>query len=199
MTALAFLDFALKNKHQSVVFTAAGSALGKMVSFLFEKNNIKVLNIVRNAASVDALRSEGRKFVLNSSAEDFKVKFKKWCLENKTTLLLDAVGGELLSSLLPELPAGSTILLYGNLSQQKIEFLPTELLRENKKIIGFFLGHWIEENGMIKTVRNLFQVNNLLKNGMETSVQAIFSLKDIQQAVDLYETNMSLGKVLLME
>lgn len=197
MTALAFLDFAKKNKHKSVVFTAAGSALGKMVSSLFEKNNIKVLNIVRNRASEEALKSEGRKFVVNSLAEEFTVKFKKWCLEYKPTLLLDAVGGAMLTSLLPHLPAGSTILLYGNLSQQKIEFLPTELLRESKKIIGFFLGHWIEENGMIKTVSNLFRVNNLLKNGMETKVQATFSLNEIQEAVDLYERNMSGGKIIL--
>lgn len=85
-------------------------------------------------------------------------------------MLLDAAGGGLLNSLLPDLPAGSTVLLYGNLSQQKIKFLPTELLCENEKIIGFFLGHWIDEIGMIKTIRNLFKVNNLLKNGMETRV-----------------------------
>jgi len=197
MTALAFLDDALKNKHKSVAFTAAGSALGKMIAALFEKNQIKVLNIVRNEASLKTLKEEGRKYVLNSAEKDFQLKFKEWCFENKATLLLDAVGGEMLNSLLPVLPASSTVLLYGNLSQQKIEFLPTELLRANKKIVGFFLGHWIEENGMLKTVRNLFKVNSLLKNGMETKVQATFPITEIQGAVDLYEKNMSLGKVLL--
>lgn len=196
MTALAFLDFAKKNKHKAVINTAAGSALGEMVASLFEKNNIKVLNIVRNDKAAELLKENGRT-VLNSSAPGFQNEFKKWCSENKATLLFDAIGGEFINRVLADLPAGSTVMLYGNLSQQKIEFLPTELLRENKKIIGFFLGHWIEENGMIKTVRNLFQVNNLLKKGMETKVQATFSLKDIQQAVDLYEGNMSLGKVLV--
>lgn len=197
MTALAFLDFTLKNKHKSVVFTAAGSALGKMVSLLFKRNKIKVLNIVRSDAASKALIDENRQNVLSSSEKGFQLQFKNWCTENKATLLLDAVGGELLNSLLLALPASSTVLLYGNLSQQKIEFLPTELLRENKKIIGFFLGHWIEENGLIKTVRNLFKVNSLLKNGLETNVQASFSLNNIQQAVELYEGNMSLGKVLV--
>ena len=197
MTALAFLDFAKKNNHKSVVLTAAGSALGKMAYSLFAKNQIKVLNMVRNELSTEALKKEGRKNVLGSSEKDFQLQFKKWCSENKAKLLLDAVGGEFLSGLLPGLPAGSTILLYGNLSQQKIEFLPTELLRENKKIIGFFLGHWIEENGMLKTLRNLIKVNNLLKGGMETRVQATFPLNKTQEAVKLYEKNMSLGKVVL--
>jgi NADPH:quinone reductase-like Zn-dependent oxidoreductase len=197
MTALAFLDFAKKNKHKAVISTAAGGALGKLISNLFEKNQIKMLNIVRNEEAAEKLRKENRKNVMHSSEIDFQNKLKNWCEVNKATLLFDAVGGELLSSLLPILPACSTVLLYGNLSLQKIEFMPTELLRENKKIVGFFLGHWIEENGMIKTASNLINVNHLLKKGMETRVQASFSLNDIQKAVDLYEGNMSLGKVLL--
>jgi NADPH:quinone reductase-like Zn-dependent oxidoreductase len=197
MTALAFLDFARKNKHHAVVNTAAASALGKITASLFEKHHIKVLNIVRNEASLRELEKQHRQYVLNSMVPDFPVKFKEWCDQMHATLVFDAVGGELVNRVLDLLPANSTIMLYGNLSGEKIEFLPTQLVRENKKITGFFLGQWITDNGMIKTILNLMKVNALLKKGMETPVQAVYSLDKVQQAVELYEKNMGKGKVLL--
>ncbi len=174
MTALAFLDYARKNKHKAIVNTAANSALGKMMVPIFEKHHIKVLNIVRNEEGANELMKQKFRYILNSSDTDFPIKLKKWCDEMNAGLFLDAVGGEMINRVLDCLPANSTILLYGNLSQEKIEFLPTQLLRENKKISGFFLGHWIEEKGMMKTIIHLLKVNSLLKKGMETRIQAIF-------------------------
>jgi NADPH:quinone reductase-like Zn-dependent oxidoreductase len=197
MTVLAFLDFARKNHHKAVVNTAAAGALGRIVAVLFAKHHIKVLNIVRNLESLNAIEKQENSFGFNSADPDFMIDFKEWCEKNNATLMLDAVGGELVNRVLTLLPARSTIILYGNLSQEKIEFLPTQLLRENKKIIGFFLGHWIHENGLMKTVFNLIKANSLLKNGLETNVQAVFNLENIQQAVELYEKNMTKGKVLL--
>jgi NADPH:quinone reductase len=197
MTALALLDIARKSKHRAVINTAASGALGKMITAIFERQNIQVLNIVRSAEGIKELEKLKCKHVLNSSDPDFEMKFRQWCEEKKATLMLDAVGGEMINRVLVHLPAGSTILLYGNLSQQKIEFLPTQLLRENKKIVGFILGHWIAENGMLKALMTLIKVNRLLRKGMETRVQAVFPLEDVQEAVELYRANMGKGKVLL--
>ncbi len=197
MTALAFLDIARKGKHKAVILSAAASALGKMISILFEKHHIDVLNIVRSDDAVSELQKRGCRHILKSTEDDFPEKVKGWCAEMKAKLMFDAVGGELVNPLLDYLPVGSTIILFGNLSQQKIEFLPTQLVRENKKMIGFFLGHWIEENGMLKAALNLVKVNRLLKNGMESKVQAVFTLDDIQKAVEIYEGNMGGGKVIV--
>jgi NADPH:quinone reductase-like Zn-dependent oxidoreductase len=197
MTALAFLDYAKRNRHQAVVNTAANGALGRMINSIFEKHHIKVLNIVRSEGAAGNIYSGKYSFLLNSRDNDFTTKFKKWCEEMDARLMLDAVGGELVNKVLDCLPANSTILLYGNLSQKQIEFLPTKLVRENKKMIGFFLGHWIAENGMVKTIFNLIKVRKLLAKGMETQIQAVFSLDTVQQAVERYEANMSEGKVLL--
>jgi len=197
MTALAFLDIARKNHHKAVVNTAAAGALGRMIAVLFAKHHIKVLNIVRNLESLKAIEKHENSFGFNSADPDFSINFKEWCEKNNATLMLDAVGGKLVNRVLTLLPPNSTILLYGNLSQEKIEFLPTQLLRENKKIIGFFLGHWVHENGLTKTIINLMKANAWLKNGLETKVQAVLNLENIQQAVELYENNMSQGKVLI--
>jgi NADPH:quinone reductase len=197
MTALAFLDIAKSGNHKAVVLSAAASALGGMITPLFTQSQIKTLNLVRNEAGVAELMKRGCKDFLNTSADDFHVRFMEWCLDNKPSLMFDATGGELVNDILDHLPANSTIVLYGNLSQQKIEFLPTQLLRDNKKMTGFFLGHWIAEKGLLKTIRTLLRVNRLLKGGMKTKVQATMPLEEIRKAVELYEHNMGKGKVIL--
>jgi hypothetical protein len=50
---------------------------------------------------------------------------------------------------------------------------------------------------MLKNIRNLMKVRKLLQQGMETYVQAIFPLQEAQKAVELYESGMGKGKVLL--
>ena len=197
MTALAFLNYARKNRHQAVVNTAASGALGKMIATLLKKHHIDVLNIVRSEEALHDLKKQGTRHVLNSAEPDFPVKLKEWCEKMHAGLVLDAVGGAWINSVLDYLPVNSTILLYGNLSQEKVHFLPIQLLRESKKMVGFFLGHWVEEQGMFKTILNLRKVNGLLKGGMETRVQAVLPLQEIQKAVEMYEGNMSGGKVLL--
>ncbi len=197
MTALAFLDYARKNRHKAVVMTAAASALANMAALLFAQHGIKVLNIVRSLASAEELQKTGRQHILSSSEPDFTVKFREWCRVHDARLMFDAVGGDMVNQLLDEMPPGSAIVLYGNLSGQKVEFLPPQLVRESKQLVGFFLGHWIHGQGMINTIFHLRKVNELLKKGMESRVQGVFSLDKVQEAVEAYEGNMGKGKVMI--
>jgi len=197
MTALAFLDYARKYKQAAVVSTVAGGALGKMVSGILEKKGIRVLNIVRSEKSMRELREGGAREILSSETDDFAEKLGGWCLDNKAGLILDAIGGEFVNRVIGHLPPNTVILLYGNLSQKQVEFMPQQLLRKHNGIVGFFLGEWVARQGMLKTIRRLMKVNRLLKHGMETKVQATFSLQDINKAIEVYEKDMSGGKVIL--
>jgi NADPH:quinone reductase-like Zn-dependent oxidoreductase len=198
MTALALLDIAKRGGHKAVVNTAAAGALGKMMNSLFERHGISVLNVVRHEEGLKKLAGRGVRHAMSTSGKDFPVIFKTWCEEMHASLVFDAVGGEFVNPVLPLLPAGSTIILYGNLSKQRVEFMPPLLVRENKQITGFFLGRWIHENGMLKALRNLIRIKKLLADGkVETPVQAVFPLAEVQQAMDTYEADMGGGKVLL--
>ena len=136
-----------------------------MISRLFARHGIQVLNIVRNEDGLNKLLEKGEKHVLNSSSAGFEERFRSWCSEMNATLVFDAVGGEFVNIALPLLPPGSTIIVYGNLSRKPVEFMPPLLVRENKKVIGFFLGHWITENGMLKALRNLFKIKEAAPGG----------------------------------
>jgi hypothetical protein len=56
----------------------------------------------------------------------------------------------------------------------------------------------MKDNGLIKTLRNLNRVRQLLKNEIKITVQNRFPLDKAQDAIDTYLNNMTGGKVLLI-
>jgi hypothetical protein len=51
---------------------------------------------------------------------------------------------------------------------------------------------------MIKNIMNLREVGRLMSTEMKIKIQGRFPLEKAQEAVDLYLSNMSAGKVLLV-
>ena len=56
----------------------------------------------------------------------------------------------------------------------------------------------MKENGLLKIVRNINRVRQLLKNDIKVTIQDRFPLDKAQFAVDTYLNNMTGGKVLLV-
>ena len=197
LTALALTDIAVKGRHKAVVITAASGALGKMLNSLMKKKRIKVINVVSDSNKQASLKKEGMTEVLNSGDSDFLRQLTECIVRLQPSLVLDAAGGGMINQMLDILPEGADFILYGNLSKQKIEFMPTSLVRTSKKMRGFFLGHWISEAGLLKTILFLIKANRLIKRGMTTKINKVFKLDEINDAVSAYQKNMTGGKVLI--
>ena len=67
MTAVAFFDMILHDKHKAIVNSAAAGALGGMIRFLGNKYKIPVINVVRNDQQAQMLQADGAKYVLNNT------------------------------------------------------------------------------------------------------------------------------------
>jgi NADPH:quinone reductase-like Zn-dependent oxidoreductase len=197
MTALAFFDIVKKNKHKAIISTAAAGALGRMIDFLGEKYNVPVINIVRKEEQLIHLLEQGSKYVLNSSSENFSKKLHTLAHELNATVVLDAVGGKGTSHLINALPYGGSLIIYGSLSGEQPELNFRVLVGENKTISGFYLVNWSKDNGLFKTIRNVIRVRKLLKDDIKIQIQARFTLDKAQEAMDVYLSNMTAGKVLL--
>lgn len=197
MTALALLDIARKGRHRALVSTAANGALGTLIHTFSESRGIEVLNVVRTEEAAGKLEREGRKFVLSIGSAGFLSRLQEWCIAHDCRLMLDAVGGEMVNRVLDVLPDSTRIILYGNLSQQKVEFMPPQVVRRSLRIEGFVLSHWIREAGMVKVLRNLITANRMVKRGLATTVQGAFPLERAEEAVEAYRVEMGKGKVIL--
>ncbi len=47
LTVIGMLDVTIKEGHKAIIHNAGSSALGKMMTRLFHKNNIPVISVVR--------------------------------------------------------------------------------------------------------------------------------------------------------
>jgi len=198
MSALAFFDIVKSEKHAAIVNTAAASALGRMIVRLGRRYQVPVINVVRRREQADLLRSLGAEFVLQSTDANFGGDFHALARRLNATLILDAVGGELARHLLETAPARSTLLLYANLSGEEINFDPHGLWSEDKRIAGFFLGNWAAKRGIFQTLRDIRRVQQLGATDLQSTIQRRLPLSAAQQAVELYQNNMTAGKVLLV-
>jgi NADPH2:quinone reductase len=198
MTAVAFFDIILHDKHKAIINSAAAGALGGMIRFLGIKYGISVINVVRNEQQAQMLKASGAKYVLNNADPDFTNQLYLLSHELEATLALDPISGSYTQQLLEALPYGGIVIVYGNLSggEQGTSLRP--LVLDNKKIHGFYLANWMKDNGMLKTIRNLIRVRQLLKNDFKITIQNRFPLDKTQLAIDTYLNNMTGGKVLLI-
>jgi len=198
LTALAFIEIAKEKKHKAIINNAAASALGRIVELLCYKENIPLINIVRNSKQAELLKSAGSKYVLDSSEPAFIEDIGTLSDRLNATLLFDSVCSRQLEKIIDVLPAKSSVIIYGNLSgEEQILINPRTLIDKDISISGFFLGNRSKENGLFKNMMNLRKVGALMSSDMKIKIQGSFPLTRAQEAVDTYLANMTEGKVVL--
>ena len=202
MTSLAFFDLYRKTpnpsgKTRGIINTAAASALGQMVIRLGKQQHIPVISVVRRDEQVEMLQKAGAEFVLSSATPDFEIQLKELSHRLNTTIIFDAVGGEMPQKLLSAAPKGSNLFIYGRLSGDVCEILPGELIFTGNQIKGFWLTNWLHEQGMLKTLLNIRKIQSMINTELKTNINRTFQPEEISEAIETYTANMSKGKVLL--
>jgi len=197
MTAMAFMQMAREGKHQAMVNNAAASSLGKMLIRLSISRGIPLINIVRKEEHVSALKALGATHVLNSTSPGFKEEFSEIAQKLNATLILDAVTGSQSAILLDAAPRGSTLVAYARLSGDPLTANPRVLITEEKSIVGFQLGNWLQTKGLLFKLRFVNSVKKQLGNELSSHISSTYPLEHAGDAVSHYRAHMSEGKVLL--
>ncbi len=198
LTALAFLDLARQGRHAAIVSNAAASALGRMIIRLGRTEGVPVISIVRRPEQVAVLRALGAEHVLDSSEDGYAAGLRELAHRLRATLFLDAVGGAQTQTLVDAAPAGSTIVAYAALAGEPSVFNARTLIGDDKKIVGFYLGHWAAHKGLLRTVRDIVRVQRLAGTDLQTTVRRRLPLSAAQEAIETYRHDMTAGKVLLV-
>ena len=121
LTAIGMLKRAREDyKAQAVIQTAAASQLGRMVVRLAQQDGIPLINIVRKEEQVKILKDLGAEHVLNSTDADFLEKLRDLAKQLRATVCFEAIGGKFTGTVMTCMPASSTCMLYGLLSEQAI-------------------------------------------------------------------------------
>jgi NADPH:quinone reductase len=197
MTALGFMDLIKQGRHKAFAINAAASSLGKMILKLALLYNIPSIHIVRRPEQVKQLFDIGAEHVLCSAENDFKEKLQLLCVKLGATIFFDAVGGMQTTIFTEVSPSGSTIVLYANLSEEPFTVYPRQILQNDKVIRGFSLGSFTAGKSLFQKLHMLNEMKNMAGSALQSNVQKIYGMHDINAALTFYRENMSLGKVLI--
>lgn len=198
LTAYALMDRARRERHAAIVQTAAASALGQMILRLGRRWSIPVVNIVRRPQQVDLLRGLGAEYVLDSSAERFDEELRHVCHDLRTTLAFDVVGGAMTGRLMSAMPSRSCVTVMGNLAGEPCGGLdPDDLVFNAKRVDSFWLTRWIDQQNVLRFLRTIGKVQNLLGAELQTPVRDRLPLDEAVAGLRAYQAHMSAGKILL--
>jgi NADPH:quinone reductase len=199
LTAIEFIEIAKQNRHKAIINNAAASSLGRMLELLAVKNGIEIINIVRSSTNAELLKSQGSHNVIDSSDPSFLANLETMAGQLKATLLFDSVLSDHLAGMIGALPSGSNVIIYGNLSlTEHINIDPRDLIDNDIRISGFYLGARAKENGILRNMLNLIRVGKLMSSDMKIKIAGRYPLEKAREAIDAYVNNMSAGKVLLI-
>lgn len=196
VSAWALIEIARQRNVKALVQTAAASQLGRMLIRLAQREKLTLINIVRRPEQVELLRVLGAEYVLNSNSPDFAEELASLCAAQQANLAFDAVGGELVGQVLKAMPKGSTVMVYGALADGACQIDPRSLIFENKHVTGFWLTDWISQINPLNFARITKNVQKLLIDELASTIQGRFKLAEAQNALELYQNNMTGGKVL---
>ena len=200
LTAMGLLETARRGGHRAAVQTAGASQLGRMLVAMASELTFPVINVVRREAQVELLKSMGAAHVLNSSDDDFVERLGAIAAELQATAAFEAIGGEMTGTLFNVLPEGSTVFVYGALSEAACDNIdPIELIFRGKTVTGFYLGAWLRERGSLDVLRAASRAQKMLIDGrIETKVQRTVSLEEAVDGLRQYVNHMTDGKLLMM-
>ncbi len=197
LTALGFVETMRAGGFKAIVHTAAASNLGQMLNRICLNDGIELVNIVRKPEQVELLKSQGAKYVLNSSDDNFMRDLTAAIEATEAYVAFDATGGGDLGSRIltcmekaalkdTELPGpyGSNIFkqlyIYGSL-----DMAPTVINRNfgfSWGINAWLLTPFIQKVGPEKTQALQKRVANELTTTFASHYSDEISLTDALQA-----------------
>ncbi|MCG8306619.1 MAG: zinc-binding dehydrogenase [Cytophagales bacterium] len=197
VSVMAMLDIAKKGGHRAIANTAAASALGQLMNHVCAEKNLPVVNIVRRKDQVELLKSQGARYVVDSSSKTYSDELSRIFSQLNVTLAFDAIAGHSTFELMDALPHGGEVMVYGGLSEQPVQTHPGKLIFESKKISGFWASEWISRQSVPKMLRMFRKIQNLIAEEHQTKIQKRVSLEEAYDGISLYLERMTAGKVLV--
>jgi NADPH:quinone reductase-like Zn-dependent oxidoreductase len=193
-TAIAMTQHVLKiPRGETLLQTAAGSALGKMIIRLGRANGFRTANVVRRREQVEELMKLGADRVIVE--EDGPLAEQ---LNERVRYAIDPVGGPTGTQAALCLGQGGRLLAFGALSGEPLRVDPRFLITTGASVEGFWLGSWMKRQS-IPTVLGLFkQMRRLIREGVATTkIAKEYPMDAVAEAVRHAASDAKGGKILL--
>jgi NADPH:quinone reductase-like Zn-dependent oxidoreductase len=171
-----------------------------MLVALANEDGYPLISVVRRDEQAALLKSRGARHVLNSSSDGFADELKALGERLGATAAFEAISGDTTGTLHNAMPRGSTVYVYGALSEEPCGNIdPVQLIFYEKTVTGFYLGHWLRRRGAFGVLRAARRAQQMLIDGrIETTIQRRLRLDEAAEGLRQYVAHMTEGKVLIV-
>jgi NADPH2:quinone reductase len=192
-TALVMTRYVLRvPRGGTLLQTAAGSSLGKMIIRLGRHEGFRTINVVRRQEQVEVLKKLGADEVICAEGPEVAERVSALTKGQGVRYALDPVGGETGTAVVNSLADWGRVLLFGLLSDQPVSVDPRLLLTGCKNVEGFLLSDWARQQSVLTMIGVFRRVIRLMRAGILTTDRVVtYPLAEYARAV---EEAMSAGK-----
>lgn len=196
LTAWALLQESNVKKNDWVILSAGNSSVSKLIIQFAKNKGIKTIPIIRNLEQKEELINLGANLVIKSDNKDIEQQIRELVKTANISGFLDAVGGDLASTIIKVISPNSKIIHYGLFSDQNIHYHNSDIIFKNLTVKGFGIDGWINHKIKVE-LDNIWIdiIKEVIKKDFRMDIASKYSLKEFKEAI-VESKNSKDGKVL---
>ena len=181
-----------------MIQNAANGAVGRMVAQLAAARGINVVGLVRRAAGVEELRSQGIERVVATDAEGWQDQVTAITGGAPIVAGVESVGGQAAADIVSTLAEDATLVVFGAMASPMMQIPSGAVIFKQVTIKGFW-GSVVSRTMPAETKQQLFGelITRVLDGSLTLPVADTFAFEDVRDAVRASDTAGRVGKVLL--
>lgn len=197
-SALTLLDSLGLQEGDWMVQNTANGAVGRYVAQLAAARGIHVLGLVRRAAAVEELASQGITDVVSTDSDDWRTRVKEVTGGAPIKAGVDSVGGAAAGQVLSLVAEDGLLVIFGAMDSTTLELNVGDVLFKQVTVKGFW-GNKVAGAMSADERRAAFgELMSRIADGTLTlTVDSVHPLEEIAVAVEASARPGRLGKVLL--
>lgn len=199
LTAWILVHRVLKlRRDETVLVSAAGSALGRMVLRMSRDLGYRPVAVVRRPNAGPRLMAEGAAAVIATEESDVREAVLELTEGRGVDAVLDCVGGDLAVQMLGCLARWGRMVVYGTLSPDPLVLSSRTLMMPVSRLEGFFLPNWLAREKPLRLLQIIRAVRRGIAEGLLTSeVEAVMDWPQWPQALEAAAAGGRSGKILM--
>lgn len=181
-----------------MIQNAANGAVGRMVAQLAAARGINVVGLVRRAAGVEELRTQGIERVVATDAEGWQDQVTAITGGAPIVAGVESVGGQAAADIVSTLAEDATLVVFGAMASPMMSIPSGAVIFKQVTIKGFW-GSVVSRTMPPETKGQLFGelITRVLDGSLTLPVADVFAFEDVRDAVRASDTAGRVGKVLL--
>lgn len=192
------LEGALRGQKGSVVQTAAGSSVGRLVSATAVRHGLPLINLVRSRTGAQRMRTLHPTLpVIATCDDDWPEQVRHQAGDQGVRAVLDCVGGAMTRDLADLLADGGTLITYGQLGSGTTPLERLPLVQRALTVQGVTVLHWMRRTPKERAQDVAFALDLARNTPDLLEVAASYDLADFKAAIEHARRPAKSGTVLL--